>query len=201
MIRTRKTYISCNELPLFNFIKLSVIGDMEYLYKEKARPWMKPADLTEIWDKIADEYKVLIKDKKSSHVLTLLKDITFMNNQLMLIQLSVNFLHKYYEPGICDLLRRLGFQYAFKDDESLYKDLKLVVSSAKRILVDKIAAEKELESIPSDGKAATENDYIALIGQMSKYMNFKIDPKNTTIAEFVSYIQMNNLEFKPKADA
>jgi hypothetical protein len=199
MIYPRKTYLSCSELPLFNFIKIVVNDDTSYLYSEPKKPWNKPVDLPALWEGIFNEYSALSGNKQNAHILSLIKEITVLNNKLLIIQEAVSYLSHTFDVRLCNMLRGMGFLFQYNPD-SMMNDLKLTISSAKRIIIQKQQAEKEFSALDQDKSKVTEKDYNALLTQLSKYMKFKIDPKQTSVLDFVNYIEAFNQEHKSKKD-
>lgn len=197
MMRERQTYRTCSELPLYNFIKIVVHDDLSWLYAERKSLFSRNIELQPIWADIFSEYTTISANTRSKHVFALTKEITVINNKLMIIQNAVNFLSQNYDKRICDMLRRMGFMYQFTP-ESMDKDLKLTVSSAKRLLIRKKEAEADYENASSGDQATTEDDFYGLIRQLSRFNGYHIDPKKTTVTEFVKDINAFNIENAPK---
>jgi len=193
LIRTRKTYSSCNELPLHNFIMIVVKNDLSMLYSEPNRFIYKEADLNEIWHIIFTEYNELTKNESAFHVLSLVKDITVINFKLQQIQSAVDILFKYrsahHFPELIDMLKSMGFIRYSYSDETIENDLRSIIMEAKKMVFDLQQHEREYKEATEDnGKSATIQDYIDLIAQLSKYMGFPIDKFRTTVSEFISYL-------------
>lgn len=198
MLRTRKTYLSCNDLPLHNFIRIVVYNELRELYSEKANFIHKQADLTSIWERIFNEYNELTDNKQAVHILSLMKDITVLNNKIEITNSALNCLLKAestidYQP-LKDMLNSMGFRYTYSD-ETLQNDVKLTLSSMKTIILKKDEAINEYNEISKDeGKKVTENDYNNLIAQLEKFMSKDIPTRTTTVAKFISYINLFNTQ-------
>lgn len=197
MIIARKTYTSCSELPLYNFIKIVVHENLSFLYSEGRTVFNRNIDLRPLWEEIYSEYTTISNNTQSKHVFALTKEITVINNKLQIIQNAVNYLAKHYDVRLCDMLRRMGFMYKFTP-ESLQNDLKLTVSSAKRMIVRRQEAEADYNKLNVSDKKVTEDDFYGLIRQLSRFNGFPIDVKKTTVTEFVKDINAFNAENKPK---
>jgi len=197
MISARKTYKTCSELPLFNFIKIVVHDDLSWLYSERKSLLNRNIDLQPLWGDIFAEYTAISNNTQSKHVFALTKEITVINNKLFIIQSAVNYLSKNYDKRLCDMLRKMGFMYPFTK-ESLQNDLKLTISSAKRLVIRKQEAEDDYSKLNTSDKKVTEDDFYGLVTQISRFVAFRINPKETTVTEFVKYINAFNRENKPK---
>lgn len=197
MINARKTYKSCSELPLYNFIKIVVHDDLNWLYSEPKSILRHSVDLRLLWSDIFAEYTTISNNTQSKHVFALTKEITVINNKLILIQTAVDYLTKNYDERLCAVLRRMGFMYKFTPD-TLQNDLKLTISSAKRLVIRKQEAEADYSKLNTSDKKVTEDDFYGLITQLSRFVAFRINPKETTVTEFAKYINAFNIENKPK---
>lgn len=182
-----KHYADCDELPLFNFIKIVVTGDYRWLWKNKDKT--DGTDLKDVWTNITEEYNECSGNLSYKSQLALSKQLTFINNKLVIIQAVVDFLMVEYNKDLCDLLRSMGFVYKY-DPADLYKDLKLTISSAKRLVVSLREAEIELNAMEEKQEKPSESNYLILIAQLSKFLGFKIPSKKTSVKEFVSYLSL-----------
>lgn len=197
MIVERKVYRSCSDLPLYNFIKIAVTGDLSWIYSETKKPWHRNIDEQSAWESLFAEYNELSGNQNSEHIYVLARLITSLNNKLRIVHSAVNVLSEKYDKRLCDMLVKMGFRHQFTSD-TLIQDLMLTLSNAKSMLIKKQEAEREYEELNKDSQKATEKDYNALIAQLSKYMQFRIDPKKTSVLDFINYIQAFNQEHKPK---
>lgn len=182
----KKYYSNCEELPLYNFIKLVVHNDLSFI-------WIDPKDtddtkLNEVWSVIMEEYNLLSGSVEYEHVLSLSKEITIINNRLMIIQAVVNVLSKGYDNDVCDILRNPPFSFHFSySEDTIMNDLRLTVTTSKRFLIQKMESEKELAGLQSNDKAS-EMDFINLNVQLSRFLGYKIDSKQTNMLEFIAYL-------------
>lgn len=198
-IKKRAYYSSCEDLPLFNWVKLVVTGDVEWLFSEPLKKWHKPTDLTLIWEKIFTEYTELTNDVKANHVLSMIKGITVINNKLQIIQSAINLLAKArpmenYQP-IIKMLKEFGFRYSFTE-ETIFEDLKRTASSAKRMVITRDQLQKDYETFGNSDQKATEKDYYLMIAELSKFLGFPIDAKKTTVLSYISYVEQYHNSIK-----
>lgn len=197
MIRARKTYTSCSELPLYNFIKIVVHDDLNWLYSEHRTVLNRNTDLQPVWENIFAEYTTISNNTQSKHVFALTKEITVINNKLYIIQCAVDYLAKVYDERLCIMLRKMGFRYRFTP-ETLEKDLKLTISSAKSMIIRKQEAEADYAKLNQSDKKVTEDDFYGLVREISRFNRFPIDARKTSVTEFVKDINAFNIVNKPK---
>lgn len=199
-----KHYTSCEDLPLFNWIKLLTTGKLVFLHAESKKTWHKVPDLSEVWESIFNEYTELSKDESSNHVLSMIKNITVINNKLDIIQACVNLLAQsvdidQLQPTI-QVLKDFGFRYSYSK-ETLQQDLKRTVSSAKTLIIQRSQFEKDYEKFSEKQEKATEKDYYMLIAQLEKFRGVAIDIKKTNVLSYISYVEQYNNSLKNERTA
>lgn len=167
-------YTSVYDLPLYNFIQIS-------LYNEHEKWLVKP----ETWEKILTQYSELSGDKNMSHMFNLVRQITYLTNRLNVIELLVKQLNVRRIQGLVDLLKNdLGFKLTFDD---LQADLKRVVSLSKADVIKLKLAQKQYDDLKSkSGGEVTESDWIDEISVLSKFQGYAIKQKETTVGEYLS---------------
>lgn len=183
----QEIYTSCDELPIYNFVKIAVRDELRFLNVDRLN-FIVTDDHKNAWTEILQEYTGLSKDNKQFQILDLLKVITKSNLTLDLVQNIVDFLANDFDQEMITILRSLGFLYKYDPYSDTYdSDLRKTVSQAKSIIVKKNIAEKELEGLKSEGKEkkATEQDYISLMVALSKFQGYHIDWKKTSVSEYV----------------
>lgn len=196
ILRQRKTYTSCNDLPLHNFIKIVVYGDLSYLYAEPAKFIHRQADLAAIWEVIFNEYNELTNNTNSRHIFELIKDITVLGNRIQLIEDCINLLESVksvseYQPTI-DILHSFGCGHIIINDETRYKNLPRCRTICKRFIIELNQKESEYQILNKDeDNKVTEQDFYQMIAVVSKFMNGKdIDLHKTTVSLYISYINL-----------
>jgi len=166
-------YKSVYELPLYNFIQISLTGDTE-----------KWGVMPDIWNTITEQYAELSGDKSMGRAFVLTRQITYLKNRLNIIQLVVNQLSVTRNEELIKILQNdLGFRLKFDD---LQGDLVRVVSLAKPDFVKLKQAEAQYNDLKKDEKAATEADWDDELTHLGKFQAFKIDKKQTTVSEYLS---------------
>lgn len=193
ILPTRKTYTSCEDLPLANFIKIVCDGELKHLYSEPPNAIRRNANLIEIWERIFNEYNELTQSTQSQHVFQLVKEITTLHSRIHLINDCVKLLLSVpditeYQPTI-DVLKSFGCWHVEITNENRQESLSKCVSICKKYVIDLMEAEKQyLAMNKDDGKKTTVNDFYSSIAHLSKFMGFPIPLHTTTVSLYISYI-------------
>jgi len=195
MIKTRKTYNSCAELPLFNFIKLVVTNETEWIYSEPKSVLKKEVDTQALWETIFEEYSRLSNNTKNKQILSLLKEITTINVKLDLVDAICVFLSDTFDADLVQILKNMGFRYRYTE-ETIAKDIQLTLSSAKRMIFTRDEAMREYEIANKQEDPLTEKDFNKLVIQLSKFIGFSIDTKKASTLDFINYVEAFNEEYK-----
>lgn len=200
MRKPRSTYKSCSDLPLYNFIQILVHDNKEMLYNRPNKAWYKQADLQQIWDDIFLEYIEESGDSKSQGILQLLMDINVISNKLDIIQNCIKLLASVtdvseYQPTI-GILKTFGFRYEYSN-ESLISDLNRVVKSSRSLIIQRDQFKSQLEDLnKNESGKATEKDYFVHLANLSESLGFAINPKETTVMQYIGYVSMYNLKIE-----
>lgn len=186
-------YKSCHDLPLSVFIKIMTTGDAKYLIK---RGYFTKKYVSNAWDNISQEYIELSGNKTQKVILSMVKDISQLKGKLFIVQAIVDRLSVSYDPDLVRMLISLGFnnRYNPENKESYIQDLKRTITKAKSMLVQISEKEKSLSAIQSGNEKSTASDYENYIAQLSKYQGYFIDPKNTTVAQFIAIVNRHRIE-------
>lgn len=192
LIPTRKTYNSCEELPLANFIKIVVDNDLSQLFKEPAKFIHKQPDLKAIWEAIFEEYNELTNSAQSRQIFSLIKDITVLQNRIQIVNDCISVIMgasdlSGYEPTI-NILKSYGCNFEFTN-ENKREQCEKAITVCKRYLRELMEREQEYSELnKDDGKKVTTQDFYNSIAMLSKAMGFPIDLHNTTVSLYISYI-------------
>lgn len=190
-------YTSCEELPLYNFIKIVCGGSIaDWLVIDKSvktELW----ELSEIWEQISAEYSELSGDTQSRHVLGLVKEITLLNNKIYIIESAVHVLRTNYEVKLLDLLRSYGFIYPYTP-ESMQNDLDFTLTSAKKLVFNRREKEAEYGKLTeSNNEKSTEKDFFMLIAALNKFLGYRMDAKEISVLEFAMNLNLYQEYNKP----
>lgn len=192
MILRRKTYKDCNDLPLYNFIKVITTDNKKWLLSDKDN-WLLKPDLETIWDDIFMNYIELSNDNRSSAIFSLVKEITILRQNINIINDAMYVLSRTakledHKDTISILKKTAGVYFTFSKD-TIQDDIKKTFNHCKRMLVDLDILMGEYKKLSSDeSQKATEFDYVEQIIALEKYMGISIDTKTTTVAKYIGYV-------------
>lgn len=195
---TAELYTDLSDLPLHNWINVAVTNDLKWLVKSGPIP----DDLTEHYQELLTEYQLLVKDTKSDIEHKTKVTYAKLANRIDHIQIAVNALRIERDEDIIRILQTpqpegLGFERLTYQD--LDKDLKLTENYLKMDIIKFEQAKNQLDKIIK----ASEHDgvnskgmFYEQITSLSKWIGFGINPKQTSVIEYVSYLNMLQVEIK-----
>lgn len=145
-------------------------------------------ELPENWDDIYSEYIGLRENKSSSFILELLKEITYLQVKVYIINKCVEVLAVVYNRDLVNELKLCGCKGKFdwSNKEQYSNDLKSAVSYSKKYISQYSRKENELEqySKKHGNKSITRKDFNVWAITLGKYMGFRIDFKEIYVAEW-----------------
>lgn len=176
----------CSEVILFDFIKVIVHNDPEVIGLTQSE-----------WMELYSEYMQLVSDPKHSHLLRLIKDAAIYEVKHARIKGLIRLLRQGYDEDLAGMLKKHGYflnyneETCFKDWEKYQKDLNLIESKAKVVLLQLTKSIQDLEDFQKEsekeqGAPVTENSFLVLLTDLSKYQGYRLDWNEITVAEFVS---------------
>lgn len=136
------------------------------------------------WDRIFDEYTSLIKTDDSNASFELMKDITFLRNKIYIIEVAVYALRLKYNEKAASLLRRLGYDFKYREDTYI-QDCERVLKRSKSLVAELKKKEGEFSKMKRSG-SVSESDFNDILFSISKYSGVLMSPKHITVAEFCS---------------
>lgn len=179
-----KAYNSCASLPLYNFIKIVCGGSLDNLLIRG-----KVKDLEGIWEKIHEEYTTLTKDTSVAAAFRLIREIYYTNNKIVLLDKVVDYLRMRYVSELCQQLREMGFRHDYTP-KTIENDLKLVVTQRKSWILKLKQAADAHESLKQTDKSE-EADFYDTLAILEKFRGGgSIDPKTTTVMQFISLLNL-----------
>lgn len=187
------------DLPLYNWIELSVSGNMKWLVKDGPMP----DDITEHYDTLLNEYQSLVKDTKSQHDHQVKIEYAKLANYIDHVTIAINALRLYgRDEAIITILQTgkpqgLGFERLTYQD--LEKDLKLTENYLKMDIVKFEQAKNQLEKmvkVAGDTGVNSKGAFYQELTSLSRWLQFGINPKVTSVMEYISYLNALQLEIQ-----
>lgn len=187
-------YTDLSDLPLYNWIEIATSNNLKWLIKSGP----VPDDLTEHYNELLAEYQSLVKDTKSAHEHNIKVTYAKLANRIDHITIAVNALRiERHEDLIRILRKQLGFDRLTYDD--LEHDLKLTENYLKMDIVKFEQAKNQLDKIVKSAEhegVNSKGSFYEQITSLSKWIGFGINPKETSVMEYVSYLNMLDAEIK-----
>ncbi len=175
-----------------------MFNDLKYLHHIKPTFLHTKTNLQPIWDKIFEEYSVLSASTQSNHILELLKEVKRLEFTINLIQSCLTVLHNCskhnlnvsdYQPTI-DTLKSYGYYYEYSN-LSLMDDMTQIINESKALHIDLADNIAEYNTLTESKKAeSTESDFLDEAAIISKFNGFAINPRTTTVIEYISYLSV-----------
>lgn len=188
-ILSEMLYLSIDELPLQNFINCVCDEDLSSLVKSGNPP---KEILTAVWNEIYEQYVIAIKDKEQAYIIRLNKEINALEFDLKLFNLCVRRLEIEHSDEVLEALKKVvpvSEKFNPNDLEQYKKDLNLAITRSKRLVIEIENKKGELSKItPKKGERMSKIEFDKVIIRVSKYMQYKIDKKTTTVSEFVQMV-------------
>lgn len=184
-------YHRCSDLPLDIFIDCEVDKAYHRLIRHGTAPF---TEAVKAWQMIYDEYSDLLNDVNSRTIKAVVDDFNHTNTKLHIIRGSLVVLSHTYSEQAVKRLRNLGYKYQFNPEnlEQYKKDLEAVNSKSKSLeLVMEIKKKQYGDTVKKyEGKSITKKDWLDQIAVVSEFMKFRINAKEVTVSEYISYRQL-----------
>lgn len=197
-ISSLKLYRSIDNLPLERFITCICDKDLSALVISGNAT---KEELVSAWNDIYDQYVIAVNDKEQQYILRLTKEINCLEFDHKLIGLCVTRLEIEHSDDVLQILKKLvptNLKFNPADIEQYKKDLSLIISKSKRMIIEIENKRGELGRLaPEKGQGVNRSEFDKMIVRASKYMQYKIDKKVTTVSEFVQIID----EMRKEADS
>lgn len=193
-IAASQPYLECSELPMYNFVKCSLTGDLKWLMKEGI-----PNEKTnEVWDTIKVEYSDLCKDGSQKLSLELAKSIEYLEKKVFISKTIIEILFNGRDEDYILMLQSdpLFFPFSY---ENLEDDLKKTLIKLKfdEMQIETKQAEYD-EIIKVSGQNETSlQDYEEQMTGLSKWAGCLYSLQNTTVSQYIALITMFNNANKP----
>lgn len=184
---TIKLYSDCHKLMLDRFIQIIAEGDLKLLIISG-----KPSQelLEETWSNIYADYIGLIRDDGAKEMYKAQRDIIQWQNKFDRIEMIVQLLAKRPFTGLIELLKKMGYSYAFNynDMASYWADLNAVYQRSKTLLSQIVLRKKDLDRLQEkDAKAEKVepvDQFDIMLISLSEHYKYEVQPHNLTVARF-----------------
>lgn len=184
-------YETCEELPLYNYIRCLVYNDKAHLLHDynKREAALRIEELNRLWARLEGEYMELIEDSIDAHALSLFYERESLIILNVAIKHCTEMMATYRGVGFEKILRKEGFDFKFdpNDSEGYENDLKRVFKRQKKIVFDIEEAEKKLQMTKKDIKI-TVPFFDNILTNLSKFMGCHVDEKQISVSRYASIL-------------
>jgi len=184
-----KAYLSCTDLPLYNFIKIVITGELKWLVI-----WGWPSGLAENWEKIFEQYLDINPDKEQSGQIKGNRDLQVLQTKLYLLKLWIRVIEnssnkKYVEDAKAGI-NRLGY-YEVDNIDRLLSRTKLLEVQVKEL------AEEQKPKKQQKEEPLIETTFDKTLVALAKGLNFDIiDSKKITVSTYCALQERLNAEIQ-----
>lgn len=186
-----KLFDSISTLTMDRFIKCACDGDMSQLFIDENEYRLTPK-VIQVWSNIHEAFLDGMNDKAGMYKLRLIGQINHLEFVYKLIQICVQYLSVAYDPEILQHLQKHVLVGAFnpEDAQGYVNDLRVVLARAQGILAtieEKNAELSIIQKQETPGEKTSRKQFDQLISQVSIFVKFHIDKKETSVSEFIEY--------------
>lgn len=188
----RKTYNNCDDLPMYNFIKVLTTDNFKWLLCDKDW-WLLKPDMEEVWERLFMDYTERINDPSTERIRVMIKRITLLQFNINNCEVAIDLLTRVsnlevYQPTIDALKSTLGVYGAFTE-ATLEKDLKACMGKVKAMRMQLKNEQSNYRELSKDEEQkASEADFTAQIVVLEKYFGIPIDLRKISVAKYISYL-------------
>jgi len=191
-------YKDCYDLQLSVFIDCIVDKNYSGLAVDGK---YADGELRARWELIYEQYAELSGNGGYSDYVRKLKDYTATMYREQILVGAITVLRFEFNQDAINALREAGFKanLDIKNPLKYAEGLTALAAQIPSMNIRKKRLETELEQLRKgmEGKEPTRADFVKAIAGISKFMGFRVDTKQTTVAEFVTY-QNDMIELSKK---
>jgi hypothetical protein len=147
--------------------------------------------LEHAWEYLYSEYCTISGGQSYKLLINLSKDIGYLESKLLIIGLCLKVLQHRPDEYCIKKLAAYGYRYQWdvSNIEQYAKNLDEIANRAGgvRFAIDQKRAELEKSRDRIEGKEITRETFTRTLAALSKHMGFRIDPRQTTVTEYVAY--------------
>lgn len=189
-------YDSCEELPLYNYIRCLVHDDLSHLLevRDKSVAFAHQDELRAAWVKIQDEYMDLMQGSMNLYAAATYFELEQLKIKQLVVMAAVDLANNYMLQGFVDILTEYGYDLPFdvNNPEECKKLLQRTLKRAKRIELDIKEAESKLESAKGDEVKINVAFFDKILNSLSKFMGSHVDERVMTVSRYAACLNAYN---------
>jgi predicted HicB family RNase H-like nuclease len=180
---------TCQDLSINGFLACTYGGNLSALVKKGTPDQSK---LYEAWAAIFEEYAILTGNTKYKELKSIMIEYLRMSGHLMLIKSSLAILAYRYDRDTANNIKKMGYSVKLdpSDKQEYEADLNKLLGNASGLELKCNIQLAEIERIKKEAEKetkSTEQDFRKGLVVISKFMQFRIDPKQVSIAEYAAF--------------
>lgn len=184
---------SIDDLMLFDFIRILFRREYNRL---AVSGQATEAQLSDAWAVVFEQYCSAIENSMYDELKMHMEMLIKMQSKIIVIKSSLMALATGYNEQAVKNLREIGYIVKFPadDPEAFSADMKKMIASAKTLSVkiQQVVIEiDKLKKTPGNNDSA-ESDFMDGIAIIGKWHGFRIDTKQTSVAEYCSMMRNYN---------
>lgn len=177
-------YKKCSELPLNIFIRIILEDDIKLIVIDGE---YSESEIANTWSEIYSEYFELSGSSDCKHMINTAKSIVIAENKISIINACCAVLMHNHNDSMYKALSSIGFKLKRIDDKNeRLKAIESLTTRAKSLVHIISENSREFNKLNNNSNKLTEQDYIESIASLSKFQGYKIDTKETTVAEYLA---------------
>lgn len=191
MAETFKIFSTCSKITLDRFLDCLFDKDLQQLVIEGNPP---TEVLEDAWQHIYLEYLELSQSKSYNESFEKSKEINKLRAQLAMVDNICLYLQIQYDSSMVEMLDKLGLKSGITGNETapqLFVKLKLVITKAKKWLVQIEKKRSELETLQEntkeviDGRGAFDDT----LGALTMFMKVYVKASDYTVSRYCRDVQ------------
>lgn len=186
-----------NQTPLDVFIDVLINHNLNRLIRTGKA---KLRDLAEAWEILFTEYCELSGSPQYIKIFNLSRQIGQQQSKILAIDLCIQVLSIRYSAACVTTLRKQGYNYKFDINNmaNYNNDLNTVKIKSKTVrltLEQALLAYQKLIS-ENTGKQLTAQYFETQLVELSKFMGFRLNPKEITVSEYIAVLKRMEKEIE-----
>jgi hypothetical protein len=153
------------------------------------------------WNLIWAEFCEKTGNHAFMKLVRIMKENTILSSKLMAIDICLKVLVKKYSAECIEILKKYGYEYSYPQDDrvAFLDDLMKVRSKSKILHLQLKNNEQEYERLKKEAEENKQTEFTESLVAVSKYMGYRINPKETTTLEYIGMVKMIEKESKKVA--
>lgn len=183
--------VTFKTITLEQYIRCTCDGELNVLGEGTEQ------EIKDAWEQIQLEYLGAIKDTTTTQIFTLEDEALYLELEIKFVLVSVHILRVWRDDEHVKLLQSKGYPFEFSatDTKAYHKDLDRVEKRSTRLKTQLANINHERAQLmkEQEGEPATRANMYHNIAVFSKFMQYAIDERTTTLEKYAS---IRNLYYK-----